>query len=91
VCGHVFQHVRRRLNWPLTNLIHADFVATVLSPHVSAARYASDPDVHVLRVRSIGRGCRGHWDSDHGLSLAACPTTEGRHVMVESVELAAGI
>ena len=65
--GHVFQHVRRHLNRSLTNLVHADLVPTVLTPHVSAARYGSDPDVHVLRLHSIGNVCRGHWDSNHRL------------------------
>jgi hypothetical protein len=59
VRGHVFQHVRRRLNRPLTNLVHADFVPTVLTPHVSATRYASDPDVHGLRLRSSVTGAEG--------------------------------
>jgi hypothetical protein len=70
---HMLQHVRCRLNRPLTNLVHTDRMSAIFASHGSAARYASDPDVHASRLRSIGGRCRGHWDSDHGLWLLRVP------------------
>jgi hypothetical protein len=67
VGGHMLQHVGCRLNRPLAHLVHADFVPTVFTSHMSAARYASDPDVHSIGLRSIGGWCRGHWDSNAGV------------------------
>jgi hypothetical protein len=66
-------------------------VPTVLTPHVSAARYGSDPGVHVLRLHSISGGCRKHWDSNHRLSLRRVPLprigTSRRIISLRSVGL----
>ena len=87
--SHVFQHVGRGLNRPLTNLVHADRVSAVLANHGNAACGSSSPDVHASSLRSIGGGCRGHWDSDHGLSLLRIPLprrrTQRRIISLRSV------
>jgi len=76
VGSHMFQHVGCRLNRPLTNLVHADFVPAVFTRHGNAASDASDPDVHALTLRPIAGGCRGHWDSDLSLIPTVRPDAD---------------
>jgi hypothetical protein len=47
----MLQHVRRRSNGLLANLVHADRVPAVLTNHGGVACDGSSPDVHALRLR----------------------------------------
>jgi len=64
VGSHMFQHVRRRLNRPLANLVHADLVPAVFASHMSTTCNVSGRFVHGLSLRSIGGRRRAHWDRD---------------------------
>jgi hypothetical protein len=55
--SHMFQHVRRRLNRPLANLVHTDLVPAISTSHVSAACNASGSDVHALSLLLFVGGC----------------------------------
>ncbi len=65
--SHMLQHIRRRLNRPLANLVHADCMPTIVTCHKDVARYVSSLFVHALSLRSIGGQCREHWNSITGL------------------------
>jgi hypothetical protein len=59
VSSHVFQHIGRRLNRSLTNLVHADRVPAVPTNHGSAAYGSSSPDVHASSLRFNCWRCGG--------------------------------
>ena len=47
-------HIRCRLKGVLTNLVHADRVAAIVTRRKRAAYDASSRRVHALSIRSIG-------------------------------------
>jgi hypothetical protein len=69
VGSDMLPHIRRRFTGLLTNPVHADRVAAIVTRRKRAACDASSRRVHALNLGFIGGRHRGHWDSDHGLWL----------------------
>ena len=74
--SHMFQHVRRRLNRPLANLVHADLVPAVFASHMSTTCNVSGRFVHGLSLRSIGGRHRAYLGQRRG--GAGCWKATGR-------------
>lgn len=65
VDSHMFEHVSRRLDGTLTNLVHADGITAIVTYHKSATCNLSSRDVHALSLLfNNGFAPRGGWRTE---------------------------